>query len=88
MPISMTQFAPGMPREAYDETMTNVGGPLRQSPGFISHAAQITDEGFTVTEVWESREQWENWFDHSVKPHLPAGAPLPTVTELHLALGR
>ena len=52
MSISMTQHAPGMPGDAYDETMANVGEPLRQSPGFISHAAQITEDGVTVTEVW------------------------------------
>lgn len=88
MAISMTQHAPGMPREVYDETMDNVGEPLRQSPGFISHVAQITQDGVTVTEVWESQEQWENWFNTSVKPHLPPGAPPPTVTQLHHALGR
>jgi hypothetical protein len=41
-----------------------------------------------VTEVWETREQWERWFNASVRPHLPAHAPEPTVTELHNALGR
>ena len=88
MAISMTQHAPGMPGDAYDETMANVAEPLRRSPGFISHTAQITGDGVTVTEVWESREQWENWFNNSVKPHLPPGTPPPTVTELHQALGR
>jgi hypothetical protein len=42
----------------------------------------------TVTEVWMTREQWERWFSASVRPHLPADAPEPTVTELHNALGR
>ena len=34
----------------------------------------------TVTEVWDTREQWERWYTTSVKPHLPADAPQPTVT--------
>jgi heme-degrading monooxygenase HmoA len=87
MPITMTQHAPGMPREVYDQTIANIGEPLRQSGGFISHAAQVTADGVTVTEVWETREQWQQWFDTSVRPHLPPGAPEPTVTELHNALG-
>jgi heme-degrading monooxygenase HmoA len=88
MPISMTNTAPGMPAEAYDEVMANVAEPMRRSEGFISHTAQISPDGVTVTEVWETREQWQQWFDVSVRPHLPPGAPEPTVVELHNALGR
>ncbi len=88
MPISMTQHAPGMPRQAYDETMAHVAEPLRRSEGFISHAAQITAEGVTVTEVWDTREQWKHWYTTSVKPHLPNDAPEPTVTDLHNAIAR
>ena len=88
MPITMTQQAPGMPLQAYDEIMAGVAEPLRQSPGFVSHVAQTDSDGITVTEVWESREQWEQWYTASVKPHLPPDAPAPIVTELHNALGR
>lgn len=88
MPIQMTNRAPGMPAEAYDEIMRDVAEPLRRSEGFISHAAQLTDAGLTVTEVWETREQWERWFDSSVRPHLPPGAHAPTVVELHHVVGR
>ena len=87
MPISMTRHAPQMPAEAYEQ-IANVEQPLRGSGGFISRAAEITTDGVTVTEVWETREQWERWFNASVRPHLPADAPEPTVTELHNALGR
>jgi heme-degrading monooxygenase HmoA len=86
VPISMTNHAPGMPAAAYDDAMAHVGEALRRSEGFISHAAQVTAEGVTVTEVWESREQWRQWFDVSVKPHLPPNAPEPTVVELHNVL--
>ncbi|MCW3049524.1 MAG: hypothetical protein JWO74_3808 [Solirubrobacterales bacterium] len=88
MPISMTNPAPGMTAETYDEVMTNVAEPLRQAEGFIAHAAQVTPEGVTVTEVWDTREQRRHWFDTSVRPHLPPGAPEPIVVELHNAVGR
>lgn len=88
MPISMTQHAPQMPAEAYEQIIANVEQPLRESDGFISHAAEITTDGVTVTEFWQTREQWERWFNASVRPHLPADAPEPTVTELHNAFGR
>jgi len=54
MPISMTQHAPQMPAVAYEQIIANVGQPLRESDGFISHAAEITPDGVTVTEVWET----------------------------------
>jgi heme-degrading monooxygenase HmoA len=78
MPISIPQ----MPAEAYEQIIANVGQPLRESEGFISHAAEITPDGVTVTEVWETREQWQRWCNASVRPHGPADAPEPTVTEL------
>jgi heme-degrading monooxygenase HmoA len=55
MPISMTQHAPQMPAEAYEQIIAEVQQPLRGSDGFISHAAEITTDGVTVTEVWETR---------------------------------
>jgi heme-degrading monooxygenase HmoA len=88
MPISMTQSSPGMPATVYDEIIAHLAEPLRGSEGFVSHAAEITPDGVTVTEVWESREHWERWHTASVKPHLPADAPEPTITELHNALAR
>ena len=83
----MTQHAPQMPAEATSRSLPT-SNPLRGSGRFISHAAEITTDGVTVTEIWETREQWERWFNASVRPHLPADAPEPTVTELHNALGR
>ncbi len=88
MPISMTQHSPGMPAAAYDEIISYLAEPLRTSEGFISHAAEITPRGVTVTELWETREQWERWHTASVKPHLPHDAPEPIVTKLHKALPR
>ena len=88
MPISMTQRSPGMPAAAYDEIIEHLAQPLRSSEGFISHAAEITADGVTVTEVWESRGDWERWHTVSVEPHLPPNAPEPTITELHHALSR
>ena len=88
MPISMTSTAPGMPAEAYNAVMADVAEPLRRSAGFISHAAQVSPDGVTVTELWETREQWQQWFDTLVRPHLPPGTPEPTVVEVHNAFGR
>jgi heme-degrading monooxygenase HmoA len=77
-----------MSAEDYDHVMADLTEPLRRSAGFISHSAVVSSDGTIVTEVWETREQWQRWFDTSVRPHLPPNAPEPTVTDLHNALGR
>jgi hypothetical protein len=74
-----------VPAQAYEQIIANVGQPLRESDGFISHAAEITPDGVTVTEVWETREQWERWFNASVSPHLPADAPAGLILMLRHA---
>jgi len=48
---------------------------LRSSDGFISDAAEITADRVTVTEVWETREQWERWFNASVSHTYPPTHP-------------
>jgi heme-degrading monooxygenase HmoA len=86
MPIRMTH-TPGIPGEAYDQIVAAIEEPLSQSPGFISHSASVGDDGVTVSEVWESREQWTAWYEQAVKPHLPPGGGEPTVEDLHKAFG-
>lgn len=88
MPISMTQHVPGMSPADYDEIIANVGDSMRADDGFISHAAEVTPDGITVTELWDSREQWERWYAATVKPHLPPDLPGPAITDLHNTLSR
>jgi hypothetical protein len=38
--------------------------------------------GFTVGEIWESRGQYETWFNANVKPNVP-GQIQQEVIELH-----
>ena len=88
MPISMVQHLPGMTAEVYDEISNHMKEPLSATDGFISHAAEVTANGTTVTEVWRTREQWEQFFDAAVKPNLPPDLPAAIVTEIHTAFGR
>jgi hypothetical protein len=80
MPITMIQRSPRNASQAYDQIIATVGESLRQSPGLLSHVAQVSADGVTVTEVWETRDQW---YATPVMPHLSSDAPPPAVTELH-----
>ena len=41
-----------------------------------------TGSGFTVSEIWDSQEQHDRWFDENVKPNL-SGDVKQEVIELH-----
>jgi hypothetical protein len=46
------------------------------------HVAYPSAGGFTVGEVWESRGQYETWFNANVKPNVP-GEIQQELIELH-----
>jgi hypothetical protein len=77
-----------MPVDAYNETMAHASEPLRQSEGFISHAAQITPDGVTVTEVLGDPRAAGALILHLGQAAPSPAAPKPTVTKLHNALAR
>jgi heme-degrading monooxygenase HmoA len=58
---------------------------LKQAPGFIFHADGPVDGGWQIVDVWESREDFQRWFDTEVKPNLREGqssAAPPEISEL------
>jgi heme-degrading monooxygenase HmoA len=69
----------GMGAEMYDQTSPKLIEELKRQPGFIYHVAFPEGDGFTVSEIWETREQHNRWFEDFVKPNVPAEI---AVTEL------
>ena len=61
-----------MGEEVYDQTSPNLIPQLKQQPGFMYHVAFATSDGMTVSEIWESRQQHDRWFEETVKPNVPA----------------
>lgn len=57
---------------------------LRQAPGFIFHVDGPIDGGWQIVNAWETRADYERWFEQEVKPHLRAGqgGVQPSFTEL------
>ncbi len=71
MAVLIRHRAAGMTPAQYDEISPRLVEKLKTQPGFILHVA-FTDNGvFTVSEIWESQEQHDRWFDENVKPNVP-----------------
>jgi heme-degrading monooxygenase HmoA len=55
------------------------------SPGFIAHVAFEQDGKFHVSEIWETRDDFQDWFDKNVKPNVP-GIEIDEVRDVHNVL--
>jgi len=73
----------GMDAGTYDRAAVDLIPQLKQQPGFLYHIAFPEGDGFTVDEVWESREQQDRWFQGSVKPNVPGEIKLVAAVDVH-----
>ena len=71
MAVLARMTAAGMDAATYDQASTQLAGLVKRQPGFMIHVAYPTPGGFTVGEVWESRGQFETFFNQNVKPNVP-----------------
>src|SRR4051812_5651405 len=73
MAILMTAEVPGMTQEMVDGMTEQLEELQKGQPGFVVHANGPIDGGWSVTEVWEAEENWDAWFEGTIKPNLPEG---------------
>jgi len=89
MAIGVTLDFHGGTLEQYDQVIEKMGfktgGP--GAKGGLFHWVTATDDGFRVTDVWESREQFDRFVRETAMPALAeAGVPNEpevTVYEVH-----
>ena len=72
MAVLFRHHSAGMDLAAYDQVSPQLTPQLKEQPGFIYHVAFATSDGLTVSEIWESKEQHDRWFNEQVKPNVPA----------------
>ncbi len=72
MPIIVRHRVAGMTAEQYDEISPPIIEKLKRQPGFVYHVAFMENGTLTVSEIWESQEQHDRWFDENVKPNVPS----------------
>jgi len=71
MAVLVRMSATGMETSNYDEASQGLTELVKKQPGFVMHVAYKTSDGMGVGEVWDSRQQYEKWFDENVKPNVP-----------------
>ena len=82
MAVLIRHHVAGMDEAAYDQAASQLVPLLKQQSDFLYHVAFAASEGFTVSEIWESQEQHDRWFDEYVKPNVPAEITIE-VLEVH-----
>jgi hypothetical protein len=48
---------------------------IRRQPGFVFQADGAIAGGWRVISVWESREDFQRFYDAEIRPNLPSGSP-------------
>ncbi len=71
-----------MTTDIYDKVAEQLTPRVLSAPGFVAHVAFERDGTFHVSEIWESRSDFQNWFDANVKPNVP-GVEIDEVREVH-----
>lgn len=85
MPVLVTSELRGVDAAGYDQIAAALGPVMRAARGFRAHAAEVTAEGVTVTEIWADAGTFRAFFDAHVAGNLPPGAS-PQVHDLHAVL--
>jgi quinol monooxygenase YgiN len=71
MAVLIRHRVAGMTPSQYDEVSPPLIEKLKTAPGFMYHVAFVDKGTFTVSEIWESQEQHDRWFDENVAPNVP-----------------
>ena len=70
----------GVTQEQYDAIHAQLAPLGAEEPGFVAHIAGPTQGGWYVTEVWNSKADWER-FMQRVAPLFPPDAPRPRIVQ-------
>ena len=72
MAVLIRHRVPDMTPSLYDEISPPMVESVKTAPGFMYHVAFVDSDGtFTASEIWESQEQHDRWFDENVRPNGP-----------------
>ena len=79
--IGIVFQVPGATQEMYDKAMIELNLGANPAKGLISHTAGPHEGGWSVVDVWESAQDFQNFFDTRLGRAIQnAGIPQPTIT--------
>jgi hypothetical protein len=73
MPVMVTAEVPGQTAQGYDGMLGHLSVILAQVPGFVLHTSHPIEGGWRVIEIWQSKQDANQFFAQHVHPHLPPG---------------
>jgi heme-degrading monooxygenase HmoA len=79
MAVLIRHRADGLTEELYDQVAPPLIESAKQAPGFILHVTYEDGNGFCVSEIWETQEQHDAWFNENVIPNLPMAISQETI---------
>ena len=81
MAIGILVETPGGTQEQYDIVLESLDLGGKNPPGQIFHIAGPTDDGWRVVDLWESREDFDRFFEENLREALTAaGMPEPKLS--------
>jgi hypothetical protein len=90
MAVALILDFKGATLDQYDQVIKDMDLGGKVAPGAISHWAAATDDGLRVVDVWESREQFDQFAEEKIGPLTAKagieGPPEITQFEVHNTL--
>jgi hypothetical protein len=86
MPVAVVLDFEGATLDQYDQVVEKMGFQPggSGSPGGLFHWVTETDNGIRVTDVWETREQFDSFAEEQIGPITQeVGLPNPPTTSFH-----
>jgi len=80
MSVCLILQFPGIDEKKYEGVMKELGlknGKTSWPKGIVSHVAGVTNEGFCVVDVWNSKQEFDTFMDTRLKPAFQAAGGLP-----------
>ena len=86
MAVAVVLDFEGATLDQYDQVIEKMGFSPggAGAPGGLFHWVTKTDDGIRVVDVWESREQFQDFADNQIGPHTQeVGLPNPPRVHFH-----
>ena len=72
MAVLIRHRVDGFTMANYDEISPPLVELIKHQQGFVLHTAFEDSQGFCVSEIWETKDQHDSYFNEHVVPNVPA----------------